>query len=220
MTEHQLQWTRDTLRWGYAVWIDDRERHERPATQYHATATRRDPETGCPMQPDIVRASEPRAFKRSSTPCAPWAFAQGQVVRAASQQPDGVREWLRYAYGPAPVAWPDMEALVAEVWRQWQQQNQEKLLPASLKLMKALAFLAVQDERIVASGGEAKPQKEIALLAGKAEKTWHNNWSPRWRLLQQIVRGMDRQGLVGVYRMLDSRGRNELTQKYRSSATA
>lgn len=211
---------RDTLRWGYAVWIDDRERPERPATRYHATVTRRDPETGSVMQPDIVKASEPRAFKGSSAPCAPWAFDQTRVVQAASRQPDGVREWLQYAYSPSRPVWEDIEVLVAEVWRRWQQYNDEKLLASSIKLMKALAFLAVQDARIVANGGEEKPQTEIARLADKAEQTWKNTWSPRWRLLQSIIRELDLQGLQGVYRAVEIKGRNERYAAHRRSATA
>lgn len=218
MTEHELEWLRGQVRWGLSEWIVDRERPDRPTPRLHATKTKNDEITGQRIDPELVRATESRGFKKSAVLCGPFAFGQSAIVRAVNCQQDGIREWLRYAYGQPVPMWADVEVLVAEVWRQWQQENQEKLLPASIKLMKALAFLAVQDARIVVNGGREKPQTEIADLANKSHTHWRKGWAPRWRLLQQIVAGMDIQGLSGVCNEIDRRRHDRNQDRYAANA--
>lgn len=144
----------------------------------------------------IVKARECRS-SNGSVPLAPNAFDDARVVRAVHALPAGQQHWLRYAYSDA-YTWDDEQGATVALWELFKP-SLEGARSSTVQKCKGLAYLCAQDFKYFRLRGEHRHQpSDVQRLASIPEGNWRRDWLPRWREMQTILEGMDREALAAV----------------------
>lgn len=154
-----------------------------------------DDETGQLIDKESYAVRESRRHGSSKSPIPDWVFDYSSYSTAAKQAPVGSSQWLHFAYGERQ-SWNSTVKMIEVAYGQFDFNNEKKLKPDTVKIIKALVLLAAQCVKHEVNTGKAlKTQSEVAKLANINSKNWEKHWSKRWKLLRQIFFNMDILGL-------------------------
>jgi len=132
------------------------------------------------------------------------------VHRVAKLPPEQVA-WVHYAY-TRDCVWEYEEAIAIAVWDQLVERL-APIMPGNRlpKVMQGLTYLVLQDCRRRCNTGKALHSNEkLQKLTGIGGSNWSRDWTPRIKVIREIIREIDHLALRAVLDVLSQDSADEV----------
>jgi hypothetical protein len=110
------------------------------------------------------------------------------------------RSWLAWCY-TGDLDFSRQVEITKWAWSEFKSDIEgKKIAGKTIERLRSLIWLAAQDVRSEAIGGEVYQLQDVAALLQVSPQNWSKNYNPYWTLMRGIFRSLDRDGLLALSR--------------------